>query len=73
VGDQQAYTDIAPSSSAIVPFTVFPTRETHTVITLLDQVVISTNYQTGSDAKMSMKQRRSVHKVAFAATERWLG
>lgn len=74
VGDQQAYTDIAPSSSAvIVPFTVFRTRETHTVITLLDQVVNSTNYQTGLDAEVSMKQRRSVHMVAFAATERWLG
>jgi hypothetical protein len=47
--------------------------DTYAVYTLLDDVIISTQYTTGSDENVSTKDRKKVDKVAFTAIDRWIG
>lgn len=48
------------------------TSDTYTVYTLLNDVIITTNYYSGSELNLTKKQRRAVNQVAFNAVTRWL-
>ncbi len=45
----------------------------YSVYTLVDDVVISTNYYTGSELNISTKKRKAVNQTAFNAVTAWLG
>jgi hypothetical protein len=47
--------------------------DTYAVYTLLNDVIISTQYTTGSDDNVGTKDRKKVDKVAFTAIDRWIG
>lgn len=47
--------------------------DNYQVFTLVDDVIISTNYYTGSELNIPTSQRKLVNQVAFNAVTRWVG
>lgn len=47
-------------------------NDQYTVYSLVDDVVISTQYFTNTNTNMTSKQRKAVNQVAFNAETRWL-
>jgi hypothetical protein len=62
------YTDIAsgPDSSQY-------SSDSYNVYTLVDDVIITTNYYTGSELNLPTKKRKAINQVAFNAVSAWLG
>jgi hypothetical protein len=62
------YTDVAsgPEGSEY-------TSDQYSVYTLVDNVVIATNYYTGSELNISTNKRKAVNQTAFNAVTAWLG
>ncbi len=48
------------------------TSDNYNVFTLVNDVVIATNYYTGSELNISTQKRRAVNRVAFNAVTRWV-
>lgn len=48
------------------------TSDTYSVYTLVGDVIVQTNFYTGSELNMTAKQRKAVNQVAFNAVTRWL-
>lgn len=49
------------------------TSDTYTVYTLVDDVIITTAYYTGSEQNLPTKKRKAINQVAFDAVSAWLG
>ncbi|MFM1917265.1 MAG: hypothetical protein RJB01_780 [Actinomycetota bacterium] len=49
------------------------TSDNYTVYTLLDDVIISTNYYSGSEINLSAAEKKAVNMAAFNAVDAWLG
>lgn len=62
------YTDVASGAEGSEY-----TSDTYTVYTLVDDVIISTNYYTGSELNLPTKKRKAINQVAFDAVSAWLG
>lgn len=62
------YTDVAsgPEGSEY-------TSDTYNVYTLVDDVIITTYYYTGSELNLPTTKRKAINKVAFDAVSAWLG
>ncbi len=62
------YTDVSsdPDSSQY-------SSDNYTVYTLVDDVIISTSYYTGSELNLPTKKRKVINQVAFNAVSAWLG
>lgn len=62
------YTDVAagPEGSAY-------SSDQYYVYTLVDDVIITTTYYTGSELNLPAKKRKAINQVAFDAVTAWLG
>ena len=49
------------------------TSDNYTVYTLVNDVIISTNYYSGSELNISGAERKAVNQTAFNAVSAWLG
>lgn len=62
------YTDVASG-----PDGTEYSSDQYYVYTLVDNVIITTNYYTGSELNISTKKRKAINQTAFNAVTAWLG